>query len=91
MGLTRERWYCARGWLSRLDMNTCQTIIKNSILLMYIGPHPGYQTHETPQQVVPNRTNQRGEGQADEQVSQTRIVDRNYGNYHSIPLIRIVY
>ena len=33
MGLTRERWCCARGWLSKLDMNTCQTSIKTGIIL----------------------------------------------------------
>ena len=33
MGLTRERWCCAIGLVSRLDMNTCQTSIKIDILL----------------------------------------------------------
>ena len=33
MGLTRERLCCARGWLSRLDMYTCQTSIKTDIFL----------------------------------------------------------
>ena len=33
MGLTRERWCCTRGLVSRLDMNTCQTSIKTDILL----------------------------------------------------------
>ena len=28
MGLTRERWCCTRGLVSRLDMNTCQTSIR---------------------------------------------------------------
>ena len=28
MGLILKRWHCAGGWLSRLDMNTCQTSIK---------------------------------------------------------------
>ena len=32
-GLTRERWCCTRGLVSRLDMNTCQTSIKTDILL----------------------------------------------------------
>ena len=32
MGLTRERWCCTRGLVSRLDMNTCQTSIKTDIL-----------------------------------------------------------
>ena len=33
MGLTRERWCCTRGFVSRLDMNTCQMSIKTDILL----------------------------------------------------------
>ena len=33
MGLTRERWCCTRGLVSRLDMNTRQTSIKTDILL----------------------------------------------------------
>ena len=33
MGLTRERWCCTMGLVSRLDMNTCQTSIKTDILL----------------------------------------------------------
>ena len=33
MCLTRERWCCTRGLVSRLDMNTCQTSIKTDILL----------------------------------------------------------
>ena len=33
MGLTRERWSCARGWLSRLDMNTFQTSRKIGFLM----------------------------------------------------------
>ena len=33
MGLTRERWCCTKGLVSRLDMNTCQTSIKTDILL----------------------------------------------------------
>ena len=33
MGLTRERWCCTRGLVSRLDMNTCQTSIKTDILI----------------------------------------------------------
>ena len=33
MGLTRERWCCARGWLSRLDINTYEAKIKIDILL----------------------------------------------------------
>ena len=44
MGLTRERWCCTGCWLSRLDMNTCQTSIQTDILLQYFDdPHPGYQ------------------------------------------------
>ena len=35
MGLTRERWRCAGCWLSKLDMNTCQTSIKTDILFNY--------------------------------------------------------
>ena len=31
MGLTRERWCCTMGLVSRLDMNTCQTSIKTDI------------------------------------------------------------
>ena len=59
MGLTRERWCCARRWLSRLDMNTCQTSIKTSIFPCLGSPHLGYQRHETPQWLT-YRTNQRG-------------------------------
>ena len=33
MGLTRERWCCTRGLVSRLDTNTCQTSIKTDIFL----------------------------------------------------------
>ena len=33
MGLTRERWCCTMGLVSRLDMNTCQTSIKTDVLL----------------------------------------------------------
>ena len=33
MGLTRERWCCTMGLVSRLDMSTCQTSIKTDILL----------------------------------------------------------
>ena len=33
MGLTRERWCCTMGLVSRLDMNTRQTSIKTDILL----------------------------------------------------------
>ena len=33
MGLTRERWCCTMGLMSRLDMNTCQTSIKTDKLL----------------------------------------------------------
>ena len=31
MGPTRERWRCTRDWMSRLDMNTCQTCILREI------------------------------------------------------------
>ena len=42
MGLTRERWCCTRGWMSRLDMNTCQTSIKTDILFSAAVTHiPG--------------------------------------------------
>ena len=61
MGLTRESsevvmcYY--RGWLSRLEMITCHTSIKTSILLMYFGnPYPEYQIHERTTTVVHNRT-----------------------------------
>ena len=30
-GLTRERWCCTMGLMSRLDMNTCLTNIKTDI------------------------------------------------------------
>ena len=33
MGITRERWCCTRGLVSRLDMNTCQTSIETDVLL----------------------------------------------------------
>ena len=46
--------------------------------------------HESPT-VGSERTNQRGETQPGEQASQIRVVDRNYGNYHSILFVRIVY
>ena len=60
MGLTRERWCCAGGWLSKLDMNTCQTDIKTGILLMYLGNlDPGYQRNNTPR-VVPSGLNRGG-------------------------------
>ena len=60
MGLTRERWCCARGWLSRLDMKTCQTSIKTDILLLCLGsPHLGYQKHEA-SHVVHYRTEEKG-------------------------------
>ena len=36
MGLPREKWCCARGWLSRLDMNTCQMSIKTDIYILII-------------------------------------------------------
>ena len=49
MGRTRERLCCAGVWLSRLDMNTYQTSIKASILLMYLCLHHEYQRNETPQ------------------------------------------
>ena len=64
-------------------MNTCQTSMKNSILLMYLGCHE--QRYETSQVKI---TKLRGESQADEQASFTQ---RNYGNYHNIILVRIVY
>ena len=32
MVLTRERWGCTMGLVSRLDMNTCQTSIKTDML-----------------------------------------------------------
>ena len=41
MDLTREKWCCARGWLSRLDVNTCQTSVKTSVLLMNLNLHHG--------------------------------------------------
>ena len=42
MGLTRERWCCTRGWMSRLDMNTCRTSIKTDILFSAALTHiPG--------------------------------------------------
>ena len=101
MGLTLEGWCCARRWLSRLVTNTCQTNIKTGYyysLLNFGNPHPGchilYTIHYTymrAPQVVHNRTNQRGEREADKQVSHMRIVYRNYRNYHSIPLVRIFY
>ena len=61
MGLTRERWCCARGWLSRLDMNTCQTSMKTDILLLLClgSPHLGYERHVNTT-MVHKRTNQRG-------------------------------
>ena len=34
-GLTRERWCCTMGLMSRLDMNTCLTNIKTDILLVH--------------------------------------------------------
>ena len=41
-------------------MNTCQTSMKTSILMMYLGPHQGCQRNETPQ-VVHNRSKLREE------------------------------
>ena len=52
-------------------MNTRQTSIKISILLMYFGHNE--QRYET-LQVVHKRTKQEGESQADEQASQIRII-----------------
>ena len=55
MGLTRGRWCCAGDWLSRVDVNTCQTSTKTSILLIYLGNlHPEYQRNETPQWFLAN-------------------------------------
>ena len=42
IGLTRERWCCTVRWLSRLDMNTCQTSIKTDILLYCCSRHLGF-------------------------------------------------
>ena len=39
MGLTRERWCCARLYSSRLDMNTCQTSVKTDILFSVAVAH----------------------------------------------------
>ena len=45
-------------------MNTCQTSIKTSVLLMYLGNlHPRYERHETPHWFH-YRTEQKGESQA---------------------------
>ena len=41
-------------------MNTYQTNIKTSILLMYLDPHHE-QMYETPNKVVPSKLNKRGE------------------------------
>ena len=57
MGFTWERWCGARSWLSKSDMNTYQTSIKTSILLIYLGP-PHWRRYETPQ--GSQRTNQKG-------------------------------
>ena len=39
MGLTRERWCCTRGLVSRLDMSTCQTSIKTDIIFSAAVTH----------------------------------------------------
>ena len=40
MGLTRERWCCAGRWLSRLDMNTCQTSITYQYIIIVLWYSP---------------------------------------------------
>ena len=87
IGLTGETWYCAGGWLSRLDMNTCQTGITTSILLMYLSnTHPGYQRNETPQWFL-YRTKHRGIVKRTNRPPKY-VSYRNYGNYQSILLVR---
>ena len=49
MGLTRERWRCAGLRLSRLDINTWQTSIKDRciIIVLLLRPHlEYYRQHE---------------------------------------------
>ena len=46
LGLTRERWCCAGCWLSRLDMDTCQTGMKYRYINTILGiPHLWYQIY----------------------------------------------
>ena len=55
MGLTRERWYCTRDWMSRLDINTCQTSIKTHILFSAAVTHiPGLSGGHKITTVVPS-------------------------------------
>ena len=61
MGLTRERWCCAEGKLSRLDMNTYQTSIKTGILLSCrCSPHLESRRQAREHHSNSHRTEQRG-------------------------------
>ena len=61
MGLTRERWCCTRGLVSRLDMNTSQTSIKTDILFSATVTHiPGLSGGHTITAVVPSELNYEG-------------------------------
>ena len=79
MGLTRERWCCAKWALVKQARHEHMSDeFKNRyVFVMYLGPHPGYQTYETLEGFT-YRTDQGGKPSGQTLVSQTRIVDRNY-------------
>ena len=92
MSLRRERWCYAGGWFSRLDINIYKISLKTSILLMYLdSPHPGYQRHESTTQWLVKKLNKRGLSTGGTLASQMHIMKENYGNNHTILMVRTVY
>ena len=78
MDLTRERRRCAGRYQSRLNMNTCQTSIKDRYINAVLWYSASWVLNILEITIVgPQWTNLSGEGQANKQnISQIRIVDR---------------
>ena len=69
MGLTRERWCCAAGcWLSKFDIDACQTSIKYRCIDAVFWDSPSWVPNILEITTVgPQRTDLSGEGHADKQ------------------------
>ena len=70
-------------------MNTCQTSIKLVYYCSTSIPIIGEKVRDTT--VGSQRTEPKGVSQADEQASQIRIIEQNYGNCRNILLTSLVY
>ena len=77
MGLTRVRWCCAGYW-SRLDMNTCQTSIKDRYIIIVLLKPTSW--------VLPDNTRSPHGSQETDQGEQVYRINTDlpnmYRNYH---------